>query len=166
MTAQRKSPKAQQRFEAVIANPPCQEFSMGELSIEGAAYVYVIRVAGRRIKVGRSKHPEKRVQVVARSSGFKVLQRHISIPVVDASGLELAVHSSLGRSRRIGEWFIHDYQAACDLVDSLAASYRPWCQEEEDRFKRKKVESERCLAELIDGMFPQVAAARKEGGHV
>jgi hypothetical protein len=74
-------------------------------------YVYVFDFGNNKIKVGRTKNVEKRIQQVENQSGDKVL-RHFKIET--EKNHEKYLHKLLDNYHRSGEYYNYDYQTVCD----------------------------------------------------
>lgn len=79
--------------------------------------VYVIRNEDTGfVKIGISKHPEKRINELSNQSGCELTLIYNTPLISNAGEVELELHKKYAASRKSGEWF---NVRAVDIVEEL-----------------------------------------------
>ena len=68
-------------------------------------HLYAILAIDGGIKIGISKHPNKRFSQIENSSGRKIIKHYTTIATPNAKKIENLVFKHFGLNRKKGEWF-------------------------------------------------------------
>lgn len=68
-------------------------------------HIYVIKFADNTVKIGKSKQPERRIEVLSGGNKSKMVNSWVSVPLLNHSKAEKAVHKKFKDSRMGGEFF-------------------------------------------------------------
>lgn len=109
--------------------------------------VYIIKTESNKVKIGRSKTPEKRINVLRTQSGSEILESYISEVCSNYEKLELEMHKIFKTNRKIGEWFEIDFSKAVETLKGLKKE-PPIFYTEGERLKKEK-EMERLAIEMV-----------------
>jgi len=96
-------------------------------------FLYVIG-DGNRVKIGKSKNPEKRVKSIINTSGIKNPKIFISNECSSHSKKELECHNRYSKHAIKGEWFLVYFDDAVSAVNKIAGT--------ENLTKKKKQQAE------------------------
>jgi hypothetical protein len=67
--------------------------------------VYIIENEHGMVKIGVSKQPIKRIQILQNQSGLKIVNSYISEPTTKYRDIEKYLHQQFSIYRKKGEWF-------------------------------------------------------------
>jgi len=79
--------------------------------------VYLLAGTDGRIKIGISKHPSKRIAIVARQAGVQIASILISDIIINAPALEAAFKRAFRPHLIDGEWYSVDIDTARAFVE-------------------------------------------------
>lgn len=99
--------------------------------------VYVIESSDKRVKIGISKDPKKRIRSLSTSGGFDVVNSFISSKTILARECEIASHNNFSAFRVGGEWFDIDFNEAVNFVSEnlIVVSSEEHCPHEDNETK-------------------------------
>ena len=115
-------------------------------------HIYLIEsTCGTRVKIGRSRHPNKRVAAIRTSVGG-IGRYFISGCVSNQHAIELALHRAFSASRDIGEWFFISFDTVLPIIEGVCERL-PVTPELKDQVDRERRLSSEHTASFVDWML-------------
>jgi len=89
---------------------------------EETGFIYIIENRDKKVKIGKSKRPRQRTQVIQFQGGFKAVNIFISAKMTDYDAVENRLHHHFRKYQYIGEWFDISFNEAVDAYHEIADS--------------------------------------------
>jgi len=101
------------------SNVLCDREPIENVSVAyGRRDLYIVEASSGEVKIGVSKHPEKRLEQLQTACPFDI-ELVTTFSAENAGQLEAEIHNRLSDYRKTGEWFVLDDRELSELVASV-----------------------------------------------
>lgn len=99
-------------------------------------YIYVLEDELHRIKIGKTRHPEKRFSDISHAAGLNINMTWLSKETYHYSEIEQAALRHFRNVNIKAEWFKCTYESAVNVIESLMYFYELLYTEESRPVRR------------------------------